>query len=278
MYKQLILSFVFAVLLGNVMYSQNNVYHSKEEEEEILNAKTKQIGQFFKRFNHEEDEKGKRLYPGDRKYRNEKARKKFIELLFDNQSTSISYGLRNEFVSQVTNKHEPCFLSFHGGSWYAEVSADFTHFGDKVNILLFLKLEKENDGHKWVLSNIYYDYFSSYFDKEVDGIAPFLHPLSHELDFMNLRKAFENLDVIQYFAHKDYRPDYLSLFFYEIKKSNLKFEGVRNVKFHILQIDNWYFELEEFNRYDHNSGWLISNLMKITEKDKAQFIDLIHHD
>lgn len=260
-------------------YSQNSVFHSKEAEEEVLRAKTKQVGQFIRRFNNEEDENGKRLNKGDRKYRSHKARKEFIQHLFDKQSTQIAIGLRNEFIDEVTHKHEPKFLNFHGGDWYAEVAAEFTHFGRNVNILLFLKLEKENGGHKWVLSNVYYDYFNGYFsNKPESGQTPFLHPLSHELDFMNLRKIFGNIEIIESFAEKEYRPDYLTLFFYEIKKSNLKFETITNVKFHFLQIDNWYFELEEFNRYDHNSGWLISNLLKITEADKKQFINLIQHD
>lgn len=272
---------LFLILLTtqiSLLFCQKTIYHSKEEEEEILNAKTKQVGQFIRRFNHDEDEKGNRLNNDDKKYRNTKYRKDFIAHLFDKQSTTISVGLRNEFIDQVTNKNKPKFLDFHGGEWYAEVAADFTHFGKTVNILLFLKLEKENGGHKWVLSNVYYSYFNSFFDKKPTENTPFLHPLSHELGFMNMRKAFENVDIIEYFGEKEYKPDYLTLFFYEIKKSNLKFETVTNVKFHFLQIDNWYFELQDFNRYDHNSGWLISNLMKITDEDKKQFINLIHHE
>ena len=86
--------------------------------------------------------------------------------------------------------------------------------------------------------------------------------MSHELDFMNLKKIFDDPDITVAYTNKDFQPDYLSLILYEIKKSNLKFNTVSQVKFHFFQLENWYFELSEFNRTGNNTGWLISNLIK----------------
>ena len=64
----------------------------------------------------------------------------------------------------------------------------------------------------------------------------------------------------------------VTLFFYEIKRGNLVFEQVDTVKFHVFQIKDWYFEVSWFNRSGSNAGWLISNLIYITEKDKKDLI------
>ncbi|NJO92403.1 MAG: hypothetical protein HC831_28115 [Chloroflexia bacterium] len=56
------------------------------------------------------------------------------------------------------------------------------------------------------------------------------------------------------------------------------FQSVEDVKFHVFQINNWYFEMQYFNRKGDNTGWLISNLIKIPEKDKASLIKSISHE
>jgi len=99
-----------------------------------------------------------------------------------------------------------------------------------------------------------------------------LHPMSHELDFMNIYKAFRDDIYVEYYARKDFHPDYLSLLFYEVKKGNMSFESVGQVKFHFFQVDGWYFEVSFFNRPGNNSGWLISKLYKINEQEKEELI------
>ena len=76
--------------------------------------------------------------------------------------------------------------------------------------------------------------------------------MSHELDFMNLRKAFADQDSVEQYIAKGFKPDFLTLFLYEIRRGKLKFQHVRDLKFHFFQIENWYFELSYFNRKGHN--------------------------
>ena len=118
-------------------------------------------------------------------------------------------------------------------------------------------------GYKWVISKVMRRCLNSYFKRDTTKVGKFLHPLSHELDFMNLRKAFNLTDSISQFTVKRFVPDHLSVFLYEIKKGNLKFKTVDEVKFHFFQVNGWYFELSEFNRSGYNTGWLISNLVKV---------------
>jgi hypothetical protein len=240
------------------------------DDESRLYAESKQVNQFFRRFNGEEDEKGKRYYPGDKPFRSAKLRKKYLGIVFDESNGGISNVLKTQFVKEVLDKPESTILNFHGTGWFSEVHATFTVDGKAQPVTLFMELEKDHLGTKWVINKVHADIFEPYFVRDTTKIGRFLHPMSHELDFMNLRKALANRDSVSQFTVKRFVPDHLSLFLYEIKKGNMKFQSVNEVKFHFFQIEGWYFELSEFNRPGYNTGWLMSGLVKLnndTEKD-----------
>ncbi|HET6544350.1 MAG TPA: hypothetical protein VFG46_27890 [Chryseolinea sp.] len=243
-----------------------------EDDESKLYAANKQVNQFFRRFNGEEDEKGERYYPKDRLYRSEKLRKKYIGILFDANNAGITPELKVEFTKDVIDKEKPGILNFHGGNWFSEVHTLFLMNGKEVPITLFMELEKHHQGTRWVISKVYADIFRPSFERDTVKVGKFLHPLSHELDFMNLRKAFSNPDSVSQYTLKKFVPDHLSIFLYEIKKGNLKFKTVQEVKFHFFQIDGWFFELSQFNRRGYNTGWLISNLVKIKNESEKNLL------
>ena len=243
-----------------------------EDDESKLYAANKQVNQFFRRFNGEEDEKGERYYPKDRLYRSEKLRKKYIGILFDANNAGITPELKVEFTKDVIDKEKPGILNFHGGNWFSEVHTLFLMNGKEVPITLFMELEKHHQGTRWVISKVYADIFRPSFERDTVKVGKFLHPLSHELDFMNLRKAFSNPDSVSQYTLKKFVPDHLSIFLYEIKKGNLKFKTVQEVKFHFFQIDGWYFELSQFNRPGYNTGWLISNLVKVKNESEKNLL------
>lgn len=248
--------------------------------ESLLYAETKQINQFLRRFNCEESPYGKRYYPGDSLYHNRPTRDKYLKILFDLQNRYLTDSLKQAFIKDVNGTGKPKFLDFYGDDWFAEVKAQFIYQGKPQSATLFLKLQKEEVGHKWVFSQAYFEPFKLLFSsaESVRGIPPFIHPQSHELDFMNLHKVFLNKQQVELYASKEYQPDHLTLFLYEIKRGNLKFVTVEKVKFHFLQIENWYFELTEFVRNNNNRGWLISQLVKVPEDKKDVLLKYIYHD
>ena len=262
-----------AIILG-LSFSASAQVIGEREDESKLYAQSKQVNQFFRRFNGEEDEKGNRYNPGGKQYQNVKLRKKYLSILFDQSNSGIDAALKVEFAKYIIDKSESTILNFHGPSWFSEVNTTFTMNGKNVAITLFMQLEKDHLGTKWVIQKVYADVFaSSFMKKDTSKVGRFLHPLSHELDFMNMKKAFDNKDSVSQFTMKSFTPDQLSIFLYEMKKGNLKFKEVNQVKFHFFQIDGWYFELADFNRSGYNTGWLISNLVKIknaNEKDLLQ--------
>jgi ribosomal protein L31 len=266
------------ILMPFFVFSQGSI-GSFTGDESVLYAQTKQVNQFFRRFNGEEDVNGKRFYEGDAGYRDLKMRKKYLGILFDNSGT-VDQDVRDAFVLEVTSKSAPFYLDFHGKDWFAEVNAVFTFRKERVNIIMYLRLEADKLGYKWVISNIYFPAYEKYFPHVTDTINAtyFLHPMSHELDFMNIHKAFDNPENVDYYLEKDYRPDMLTLFIEGIKEGYLKFLSVSNVKFHFFQVPRWYFEVSYFNRNSMNSGWLISNMVRINDDEKKDLIRNYSHE
>ena len=125
-------------------------------DEKFLYAETKQINQFFRRFNSEEDLSGKRIYEGSPDYRNKEFRSNYINMLFDRQNESITEDMKSEFINEVTKDAKPSYLDYYGGRWFAEVDTKFTYKGQSRTVVLFLELEKENLGIKWVINNVYF--------------------------------------------------------------------------------------------------------------------------
>ncbi len=242
-------------------------------DETELYAMTKQMGQFMRRFNYEEDQFGYRLNPKDPNYRSNEMRRKSLPILFDQEKYGTQTDLQRYFIEDVT-KGDSTYMTFLGGKWYSEVSCTFKYNGKPVNVILFLAVEKEGLGSKWVLTNVYFSEFNKLFPngEMAEREKHFLHPMSHELDFMNIYKAFQDPEVIEYYASSSFTPDYLTLFFYEIKQGKLVFQHVDAVKFHVLQIKDWYFEVSWFNRSGLNSGWLMSNVIYMPEKEKTNLI------
>lgn len=260
------------VFIASIVNAQS--FNGFADDETTLYAMNKQVGQFVRRFNMEEDKFGKRLPVDDTQYRNNELRRKILPSMFDKFNPRTSGNLKKYFIDDVTNEKQPVYINFLDSSWYAEVSATFTINGVEENFILFLTVEEENLGSKWVLSNVYFRDFSKLFPKtdSANHVKYFLHPQSHELDFMNLRKVLENPQHIEYYASTNYQPNYLTLFLYLMKKGELSFKEINSVKFHFFQIKNWYFELSYYNRNNTNSGWLISNLMYINDDDKHELI------
>jgi hypothetical protein len=262
---------ILGLLWASVSMAQT-IGDFKMDETELY-AMTKQMGQFMRRFNYEEDQFGNKLNPKDPKYRNNEMRRQSLPILFEQERYSTQTELQRYFIEDVT-KGDSTFMSFLGGRWYSEVSTTFKYNGTDVSIMLFLAVEQDGLGSKWVITNVYCSEFNKLFPNGelAERERHYLHPMSHELDFMNMYKAFQDPDLIEYYASKDYQPDYLTLFFYEVKQGHLVFQHVDGLKFHVFQIKDWYFEVSWFDRKGLNSGWLMSNVIYVPEKEKTNLI------
>lgn len=272
--KLLIRALLLLVFLTQTSYAQTYTnLGDVQTDERAFYTMSKQMSQFMSRFNYEEDQYGNKIHPDSSDYRNRMKRKTVLPLLFDMENPRTNGSLRDFFIADLT-EYDKNYFEFLGGKWYSEVSATFKMNGEKVDISMIFTIEQENLGSKWVLTNVYFSDFSKLFPKGdmAEQQKHFLHPMSHELDFMNIHKIFKTPECIEYYACESYSPDYLSIFFYEIKRGNLVFEKINSEKFHVFQIDNWYFEVSWFNREGLNTGWLISNLVFLKDDEKEELL------
>lgn len=269
----ILLTIVTFITVGSVNAQTYSIIGDAEADERALYTMTKQMSQFMSRFNYEEDQYGKKIHPDSSDYRNKDKRKTALPLLFDMENQRTNGSLRDFFIEDLT-QDDSNYFEFLGGEWYSEVSATFKWKGKSVDISMIFAIEKENLGSKWVLTNVFFSEFNKLFPKGdiAEQQKHFLHPMSHELDFMNIYKIFKTPECIEYYASESYSTDYLSIFFYEIKQGNLVFEKINGEKFHVFQIDNWYFEVSWFNRSGYNTGWLISNLIYLKDEEKKELI------
>ncbi len=271
----LIFAFFFAII--SIVSGQGLGGPGTIKDDGRLAASTKQVNQFFRRFNGEESVDGNtRFYRGDSLFQNTNLRKGFVSILFDNQTSPISSNLKNQFIKQVISSEHPQFLLFHRPGWFAEVETGFIYKGSREKVTLIMKIQPQGLGYEWIIDHVIFEPFKKVFNKPSGNGKDFLHPLSHELGFMNLRRAFQDSSSPESFTSSAYKPDYLSLFLYEMKQNNLQFETVQQVKFHFFQIGGWYFEVNQFNRPGFNTGWLISNLVRLGPGDKETILKYIY--
>lgn len=246
------------------------------DDESAFYAETKQVNQFFRRFNAEEDVRGVRFSSDDAKYRDPELRRRYLEMLFDRNNRNMPDLLKDAFISDVTQINAPAYLDFHGESWFSEVNAWFMRGRERVNVILFMTLVKENLGSKWVINDIYFPPYENLYKHDEQSASRFLHPLSHELDFMNLDRVFGTKEYIGDYFNQGYEVDKLSIFLFELRTNQMKFQQVTGVKFHFFQLDGWYVEISEFNRPGFNTGWLISNLIRLEPGQKERLMNFIY--
>ncbi|GAA5031128.1 hypothetical protein GCM10011506_21360 [Marivirga lumbricoides] len=264
----------FLILIPSLLPAQITQEATGIDESELY-ASTKQVNQFFRRFNGEEDQKGNRYYENDKSYRDVELRKNYLTILFNTENNRISKDLKKQFINDVTSRQNPKYLNFHKEGWFAEVNAVFSRGGKDENILLFFKIQPQGQGYEWVLEKASVEAYKSSFNKDSSSNKSFIHPMSHELDFMNLNKAFRNSKGVDFTA-RNFKPDYLSIFLYELSNKKISFKTVRDLKFHFFQCAGWYFQISEYNRSGYNRGWLISDLTPIKEEQIPALKALIY--
>lgn len=247
-----------------------------DEIERQLLASTKQLNQFFSRFNGEEDTKGREFEPEDRQFRNSRLRKRFLSILFDEENAGFSESVFEEFVNQVTDDNNPTFLNLQSQEWFATVNTTFRYKGQSLPLTLYMKIQAEGLGYEWVIADLSFEPYKMLFNKQRGQTKEFLHPMSHELDFMNLRKAMVKGGSPESYTLADFEPDLLTVFLYDVKMGNLTFETVNRLNYHFFSVEGWYFSLNNFNRPGYNTGWLISDLVKVNAQQKSDLLKILY--
>jgi hypothetical protein len=259
------LFFVLLVIFNNLSYSQT-IINPGNPNEKIFLLRIKQFNEFVDRFNYKTDFRGNSV---DSVFMSQIPREKMINFLFDQKDPRIDPSGKNysknyieekaEFINEVVLNNLKIYK--YSGNIIAEAKSRILFKGIPHTIKIFLSQEIEgNDKVKWVILDVRGDVFN-FLQTDTANIR-FIPPSSNETDFINLKRALEDIDHLQYYSYKGYNPDYLIVFYYMLNSGLVKFDYVEEVIYHIIDLPGWCLKVKEFNRNEMNSGWLISDVTK----------------
>ena len=191
-----------------------------------------------------------------------------------------------EFVSDVTDSIAPKFVNYVDNDWYAELQCKVFYKNKPQNLKLILKVESSRENSfRWSVVSAKANFLSP---AKRAGNTPVkriiipvdmdqntfycLSPVSHGIDFTNLDKIFINKAHVSEYIYKGVTSAELTKLISLIQSSQLKYQQVNRISYHLLQIEGWIVSVDYFNRNEKNSGWLINNLMKATKEEKRIFL------
>lgn len=246
--------------------NSQGITETPDSQEEIFKFRIKQLSEFIDIFNNKVDYESRGIdthgiVPG---------RESLIASLFDqndprfdpeSKEYSKEYSaLVKSFIKEVVN--EGLTLSKGSEDIYARARTEGIFESKKVEFYIILQQEQVGaDMLKWVVRDVEADFLEIFIEDTVN--LRFLPPSSDELDFMELRRALNDLDYLNQYAYRGYKPDQLTLFFFLLQEKKIKIEAILDVTYRLLEINGWKIDVAEFNRNSKNSGWLIHNLDKI---------------
>jgi hypothetical protein len=240
----------------------NNNSSSHETPNEYY-LQVKQFNEFIDRFNYQSDWKGNLI---DSSFAANYPRQTYLNYLInladERLTTAIDSNYMetcNAFISEVTNTTNPQYISLYGGQVIAKALVNITYQGKNQSITIYFAPEVLSDrSAKWVISKVE----TQCFESMADSLKTyFIAPNSHETSFINL-KRLEHLSNPLYFMPTKIAADNAMLFATEVAAKRLTINNIAKVTY-LISFPNWLITVEEFNRSNYNSGWLIRNVEEI---------------
>ncbi|QCR21560.1 hypothetical protein [Pontibacter sp. SGAir0037] len=260
-------------LITSPLFAQNY----EKEFEALFAWEVKQIDEFIERFNNT-DKTLIQQYNRKQDPTKELDREKLIKSLFNAEDRSWNFSEINSFINKVNDNSQPIFLNFYDKDWYAKVDCAVSWKGKAEKATLILRIDRQANGaSKWMITGVQANFLST--PASADFRMPAsqdttitLNPVSHATDFMSLDQALKDkTNLGNYFAKPAQRNAMLSVFMNECLQNRLTISKVNHISYHFLQVDDWVFEIKQFNRQTRNSGWLISKLIKASPEEKELY-------
>jgi len=263
-------------LITSTLHAQ--VYKNQEGAlEKHFVYEVKQVDEFFERFNDDPHSFIRQIYKSyDRKFNI--SRTQLVESLFNYETKSWNDKITDEFIASVTNTQKPLKLNFYDDDWFAEAVCRFQYNSSEIEIPIILRIvTDQNKGSKWVIAGVKPNAIKEDLTPIPDNSfnsTVFIQPASHSNNFIALEKALSDHDNLRAYFDKNFFLGRNSLTFYNaIFNHNARILFVKNIRYHFLQIQNYVFSVEHFERDTKNSGWLINSLQQISEAEKIKYIN-----
>lgn len=225
----------------------------------------KQFNEFVDRFNYKTDFKGNNI---DSSFSLKISREEYLSLLFNvederlktsNVDLSNEYiQLKDEFINEIVTNN--LFIDKYSNKIIAEAKSSVIYNNQTEIISIFLIQEIVDNSVKWVLLSIKADFLDVL--QEDTSLLRFIPPTSNEVNFISLKRVFDDKFFQHYYSYKGYKYDPLSSFLFALNTGLVKYEYVNEIVYHIFDINDWHIQIKEFIRNTENSGWLIDDISK----------------
>lgn len=232
----------------------------------------KQLDEFIGRFNYVQDIYGN---PITEEFSDKISREEFIRSLFDQEDPRIDMGSPeydrgysekiSRFISYITEPENPKYVDLNSELIFAVAESLFKLKEDDRIINLILKKEINSYSVKWVIAGVQHSLPVPAEIRDKETTITIIPPNSNETNFIALYRVFEDYEHLSNYFYSGYENENLRILQYYIQNQILKFSGVHNIVYHVLDIPGWAIIIEQFNRDTMNSGWLIADLVEVSE-------------
>lgn len=242
---------------------------SAQSIEERLIVKVAHIEEFIDRFNFEKDSYFSNYVLAS--YPDQHIDRSVIVTSLINQRNDLhKTALCQEFVSQVTSSQRPVVLDFNDAMWYATVPLTLHTSSKDFEAILTLEVQLNEDySAEWVIAGVK----SNLLPLPDDDITFFIKPSSHATYFPEIREVAKSPIRLKQVISE--RHAFSSLLLFEKLlglESIISLSISTDITYHFLQMPGWIFKVSNFNSDDSlNSGWLISELQKVTSHDMRKY-------
>jgi len=268
---------VILLLLSSFLFgadAQAQVNNSLDPER--LKQNVKDFDSFLRRFNFREDPMGEPIK--DTAYAYVKVagtdkrinRRMVLPFLFNQELLLSKQQLCQQFMDQVLKEKRT--LSFFDTDWYVTQQSTVSHKGAEQKVLFSLQIETYGElGSKFVICGLDAPFLlpSSPYNKD-----RLLHPASNETSFITLNAALEDGPHFRQYLPRTYEADALTALYMEVLNGNhIKYlHGNDEPQYHLLQIEGWALIVKHFIRSEGPAGWLIADLMRVTDAEKELYV------
>lgn len=238
----------------------------------LFKHSVKSLDEFMARFN------GKENNPNI-KVDSKESRENNIIALFDKEwllNVQNQYSEKNSLVADISEfiKHvckSKLQIAADDSMFFAQACLKVKYQGKEKILNLILRMEDTgNYIYRWSICGVNGLIENQILDTIINNG---IRPIDHEMNFMQLRSVLSNANNnMTNYRSMGTTIDPLSYFFALVKAKQILIIQCNAVVYHVFSIGGYYLKIENFNRMDFNSGWLISDFKKISEHEKNNYL------
>lgn len=249
------------VLMCSVTLSAGGQHLNAPSLSETFSRHVKSVDELMKRFNGEE------AYP-ELDTAEVGFREKNLLLLMDFDMSQVQKKEAMDFIKAVNDNQVK--LSYESPDWIAVATCLGKYKSKQFKVRLALRTECiRGNVYRWAICGA-----DGVLGQIVDTLQRrAISPTEHEIHFIELQSIFHNeCDDIFGYREEGRTIDPLSVFFALIHSGAAKMETVADLKFVFLEVPGYVFTIEEKARKANNSGWLITEIQRMNNAEKQQYV------